>query len=90
MIKHINSFRVYAALSYTPDQLDNMQWSLRGIFPRDLMDELCELTKQPINGDWEKKTEAVIKYNTRIEIGNIIKDIGCRNIPFICMRDLQK
>lgn len=90
MIIQINSFRVYAALSFTSEQLQEMQWSLRGIFPRDDLADLCELSRHQINRDWEKKTEGVTTYNTRIEIGNIIKDIGSRGIPFICMRDLQK
>lgn len=89
MIHEISHFRVYAALSYTTNQL----WSMRETIPSfpfyDIL-ELVELSKQPINNAWENKTEDMVRYNARIKIGNVIKDIGTRGIPFIAMRDLQK
>lgn len=90
MIHEISHFRVYAAIDYTTSQLDSMQWTLQGIFPHNEMADLCKLSKQPINNDWERKIEASTTYNIRIIIGNVIKDIGSRSIPFTCKRDLRK
>jgi hypothetical protein len=89
MIHKISHFRVYAALSYTTNQL----WSMRETipsFPFYDISELVELSKQSINNDWERKIEASTTYNIRIRIGNVIKDIGSRSIPFICESDLRK
>lgn len=90
MIRKISHFRVYAALDYTTNQLDSMQWTLRGIFPHNETADLFELSKQPINNDWCEKTEIATTYSTRTKIVNIIKNIGCRNMPFICKSDLNK
>lgn len=72
MIHKISNFRIYAALDYDMGQL----WSMRETIPSFPFYEILELvniSKKPINKNWENTVNINIKNNTRVKIGNFIK-----------------
>lgn len=72
MINKISNFRIYAALDYTAIQIYSMS-DLFPTFPRHETIQLAELTKNPVNRNWEFTTNLNISDNSRIKISNIIK-----------------
>ena len=56
MIHKISNFRIYAAIDYSTDQIYSMSYTIPS-FPRNELFELVELSKQPINKNWEKCCE---------------------------------
>lgn len=72
MIHKISNFRVYAAISYSTYLIYSMRFSIPS-FPHNELFELVELTKQPINENWEKCCGRPGAYNRNIIVSNAIQ-----------------
>ena len=90
MIHKISSFRIYAAIDYSTEQIYSMEYTIPS-FPHNDFSEVVNLSKKKINRDWETSIGISWANDRNIIISNTIKiDSYGAGFYRLIERDLRK